>query len=294
LAVLALDGLSSGTRGRLTWIVSLLVIVGYLLKRRKPIYVGVGAVLLVLPLFVFLGGGFRSIYFTQLEGASRVEALSRLFESVRTGEIKDPESEEFVAALARRAQGPRNSISLYELYDTGQSAGFKPLSSALYVPVPRVFWPDKRPAGSIDETNYGAAIYLAVRITYGTPIQTMGPILASAHAYWEWGWLGVLVSGVITGLFWNVLLTLCERSARPLHLIVVLSFSAALLIDGFLTTLYPLYAFAGIFWLSVFPTLVAYFAILWVARITQGAKAFTGHLFGTKKVAFAHAHRKTT
>ena len=294
LAALALDGLSSGMRGRLTWIVSLVVIVGYLLNRKKVIYVSVGAVLLVLPLFVFLGGGFRSISYSELEGASRVEALSRLFEAVKTGEIKDPESESFVAALARRAQGPRNSIILHELYDTGQSAGFKPLFSAFFVPIPRVFWPTKRPPGSTDETSYGAAIYLAVRLTYGAPIYAMGPILSSAHAYWEWGWLGVVLSGVITGLFWNVLLTLCERSARPLHLIVVLSFSAALLIDGFLTALMPLYAIVTIFWSAVFPTLLLYLTILWVVRIIQRTRAFSGQLSGTKKVAFAPAHRKTT
>ena len=292
LAALALDGLSSGMRGRLTWIVSLLVIIGYLLNRKKIIYVGVGAVLLVLPLFVFLGGRFRMIYYSELEGASRVEVLSRLFESVKTGEIKDPEDMSFVASLADRAQGPRNSIILYELYDTGQGAGFKPLSSALYMPIPRVFWPDKRPAGSIDTTNTGAAVYLVRKIGYGAPIYNMGPILSSAHAYWEWGWLGVLLGGVITGLFWNVLLTLCERSARPLHLIVVLSFSAALLIDGFLTALMPLYAIVRAFWF-ILPTIMLYVTILWVARIIQRKRAFSRQLFGTKKGAFAPAHRKT-
>jgi len=291
LSALALQGLSSGVRGRLLWVLSLLVIMGYLLNRKKVIYVAVGVLVLVLPLSVFLVGGYRSIYYTELEGASRVKALSRLFEAVKTGEFKDPADVSFVASLADRAQGPRNSIILHELYDSGQSAGFKPLSSALYMPIPRVVWPDKRPAGSIDKTNYGSAIYLVRGIGYGAPIYTMGPILSSGHAYWEWGWLGVVMSGVITGLFWNFLLTFSDRSARPLLLVIVLSFSAALLIDGLLTALMPVYAIVRAFWLFVVPTMLLYFTVLWVDRIIQGRGVFTRHLLGTKKVAFAPGQR---
>jgi hypothetical protein len=294
LALLALQGLSSGVRGRLTWVVSLLVIIGYLMNRRKPIYVGVGILLLVLPLFTFLGGDFRVIYYSQLEGDSRVQALNRIVKSVETGESKDPESEGLVANLAERAQGPRNSIILHELYDTGQSAGFRPLISALYLPIPRVLWPDKRPAGSIDMTNFGSAVYLVRRIGYGAPIYNMGPVLSSAHAYWEWGWLGVLLSGFITGLFWNGLLTLCDGSARPLNLIVVLTFSAALLIDGFLTALNPLYAIVRSFWLGVVPTLLLYVTILLIVRIIEVKRAFSAQPLGAKKAGFARSHWKIT
>lgn len=256
LVFLALTSLSAGVRGRITWIASLLVVIGFIKGTRKPIYVGVLLIIGILPIFSFLSGEFREIYYTELKGASRVESLRSLMQAVRSGEAAD--SEELIVNLASRAQGPRNSAVLYWLQEEGLGAGYKPLLSSVYAPIPRFLWAEKGVGGSVDGTSYGAAIFLVRKIGYNAPFYNMGPILASAHAYWEGGWIWLLLAGLITGLFWSAVLGWVDRSGRAIDIIISLTFSASLLIDGLLTALVPLYALVLSFWTAVLPTFIAY------------------------------------
>jgi hypothetical protein len=127
------------------------------------------------------------------------------------------------------------------------------------MPIPGNVWPGKPIGGSVDNTNLGSAIYLVQRMKVGMGPQTMGPLLASAHAYWEGGWLWLMVAGYLTGLFWNLLLRWREEDRSPVNTIVVFCFMVALPIDGLLSMLNPVYTFILIFWNAVVPLAILKF-----------------------------------
>jgi hypothetical protein len=107
----------------------------------------------------------------------------------------------------------------------------------------------------MDETNYGSAMFLVQR-GKGSPLDQMGPFLASAHAYWEGGWIWVILAGFFTGILWKIILSWCDARGGLVGVIVAVSFAASLLTNGIPTCLQPLYAFFPIFWSKVLPVLV--------------------------------------
>jgi hypothetical protein len=265
LGLVALGGLAEGVRGRATWIVCILLAMSLIRRSWTPAITAACVLALVAPYSVFLAGPYRVI----LLGASRtrLEALTNLSEIVGEGGTDGDES--FVHNMARRAQGPRNSVVLTRLHDSGLGASYKPLLSALYTPIPRLLWPGKSPAGSTDGTNYGAAIFLVRRLGYGAPIFNMGPVLASSHAYWEGGWFWLVGCAVLTGAVWYYILWWCRRRLPDdFGTTLAITFSAALPIDGLFTMLSPLYALIALFWSAIVPVLL----IRWALRRVMAGK----------------------
>jgi hypothetical protein len=184
--------------------------------------------------------------------------LLRIFLEQREAMSSNPavHNVSFLDSFAQRAQGPRNSVVLYNLYEKGAGADLSIYTGAILFAVPRFFWPEKPISGSLDGNDESTAVYKVIDIGYNLPY--MGSILASAHAYWEGGWIAVILYGFITGLLWSGVFIFCRKLPEHLSWIIALSFAAALLIDGFLTALYPLYAYILIAWKYIMPTLVLY------------------------------------
>ena len=261
LAFISLVGLSVGIRGRIVVVALLLAVTGFVKKRKAPIYVGVALIGIMMPLFIFLGGPFRSIYYSQVDqGNSRVGLLRTLTEEVNNiikGEdVHQLSDRSFVNSFAERAQATRNSMVLYRLHEDGFGAGFRPLAASFVLPIPRVIWPGKGVAGSSNSSTYGAATYMVRRLGYGAPLYNMGPYLASAQAYWEGGWLWLIFSGFVTGLIWNVILRWYAKSGKAICIIIALIFVSGVLANGFLTAFQPLFEFVRLFWAAVFPTMM--------------------------------------
>jgi hypothetical protein len=262
LSLLVLSGLSEGVRGRSTWVVCMLLVMSVIRRSWKPAVVSACILAIVAPFSVFLAGPYRSILYQMHENTGRLEALDDLYQTA--GGNDGESSDETVAHnLARRAQGPRNSVVLMRLHDSGSGGSYKPILSALYTPIPRILWPDKPPAGSTTNTNYGSAIFLVRRLGYNAPLYNMGPILASGHAYWEGGWFWLVGCAILTGGIWYNILSWCRRKfPDDLGTTLAITFCAALPIDGLYTMLNPLYAMIALFWTAILPVLLIRWAFL--------------------------------
>jgi len=265
LLSLLLVGLTIGLRGRFMWVISLLVITGILNRQIKFVALGVAIGIVLVPLFAFFGGAYRSTAKDEfMTGPARREMFARVYEEGKSRVMSDLKQmgDEFLNALAFRAMGPRNSAVLYQQYDKGNGAGFTTYLGTIFFPLPKLVWPEKPLAGSTDGTLSSSAVYKVMELGHGDNYASyMGPILASAHAYWEGGWGWLVAAGFITGLLWNVIFNLCRRLPENMAAVVALTFTAALLIDGMLTMLAPLYALILAWW-PVLMVLVIYKGIL--------------------------------
>jgi hypothetical protein len=258
LLSLGVISLTTGIRGRIMWAISLLLIAGIFNRQKKIIAISLVIAILMLPIFAVLGN--LEIRGAKESGASQTEIITFLYETGKKNihdykELRDV----LLDSFAVRAQGLRNSVTLYQDYDH-DGGGFKTYSGALFAFVPRLLWPEKPMLGSLDHTEFESATYKVMEWGYGE-FGTMGPILASAHAYWEGGWIWLIVAGLITGLFWNFVFRYCSHLPDIFAAIIIFTFAAALLIDGLLTMLVPLYSIIIRCWLSLLPLLIIYKAI---------------------------------
>lgn len=251
------SSLIDGFRGGILLILGLLISFGLLSNRRRFVYALIIIVMLSIPLMPWVQQIMRYETATASKsGISRIEMLPNVFRMISEyirGDVILPTNRSFMESWVLRAQGARNSIVLYKLYDQDQSAGVHPLFGAMIMPIPRAIFPDKPVAGSTDSTNLGAAIFRVQQAKPYSSYQDMGPLTASAHAYWEGGLLWVVLSGFITGFFWSSILKWAEKSSSVRGIIIVFGFMAALPIDGFFSMLNPLYTYVRIIWTLIIP-----------------------------------------
>jgi hypothetical protein len=237
------------------WGISLLILGAIYNGRKKLIGISVVLALMMVPVFSVLGSA--DIRESSSSGASQVEVVKKLYELGKEN-VSDfgSLSDVFMYSFAWRAQGVRNSVTLYQDYEHG-GGGFNSYLSAIFVPVPRFLWPRKPMIGSQDHTEVGSAMYRVMDLAYGAPDQ-MGPMLASAHAYWEGGVLWLVCAGLITGLMWNLIFRVTVRLPLVMGTIFIFTFAAAQMVDGLLTMLIPLYTAINVCWLSILPVFLIY------------------------------------
>lgn len=259
LISLVVIGLTLGVRGRIIWAVSLLLIAGIFNGQKKFIAFSLIVAILLLPVFAALGD--RETRGIIESNSSRTEKLTLVYD-LGTQNLTDYQEllEGFLDSFAWRAQGLRNSVILFQDFESG-GGGFMTYLGTIFAPVPRVFWAEKPMLGSLDHTVNESAMYKVMLLGHGEP-GTMGPYLASAHAYWEGGWIWLVVAGLITGLFWNMIFYYCRQLPDSIAAIIILTFAAALLTDGLLTMLAPLHAYIIRCWLSLLPLFIIYKGIL--------------------------------
>lgn len=263
-------GLVQSLRGRITW--PIFAVLGFALisKGRKTISsTAAAALLLCVPVFGILGSEYfrtqmRAAFGGQSSGRVLRGVASELAQSGGTGYVFS-----LIDLMTERAQGPRNSAVLFQLHDQGEGAGLRPLFGALVFPIPRVFWRQKPIAGSIDATPYGAAIYIAEKLSYGAPYYTMGPVLASSHAYWEGGWFGVCIGGCLTGIIWSTIIRSCQHKTKVMGAIIAMIFMSSLLIDGMYSALVPIYSLIRVFWLSYLPIIALHSTLAAIGRFAS-------------------------
>ena len=255
LVSLLVLGVLTASRGRIMWVASLVLIMGFVNNNKKIIYISLISLILFLPLFSFLGN-FKSLAATSMiSGGNSLDLFKIIYEERNTvAEVSQNNS--FFYNFAERAQGPRNSIVLYDLYDQGDGAKASIYLGSIFFPAPRLVLPDKPIPGSFNEDENNSAVFKVMSIAHDVPY--MGPMLASSHAYWEGGYLAVFIYGILTAFLWLVAFLLGVKLPYNLFAIVVLSFSAALLIDGFLTMFSPIYAYILILWKWIIPTIFLY------------------------------------
>ena len=262
LSSLVIIGLTTGLRGRIAWVVSLLVLAGLYNQRKTVITICLIGSITLIPVFSLLGS--LQVRAATIGGASHREVFMLLYNESTNIVINYTEiTNDFLEAFADRAQGVRNSVMLYKDSESG-GGGFATYTGALVAFVPRSLWAEKPMLGSLGHSEGGMAMYKVKDWGYGTADAdggTMGPMLASAHAYWEGGAIWLVVAGLITGLFWNIIFRFCRHLPAISAAIIIFTFAAAHLIDGFLTMLVPLYSIIIRSWLSLLPLFLIYLTI---------------------------------
>jgi hypothetical protein len=291
LASVVVFGAMSGVRGRMTWALLAWLAVSGLLRHRKAMVMACLFMVALVPLFVVLSDAtFRFALHSKFGGQSQRQALPLLEEQVSSSlpkltllSIVDP--------LMERAMGPRDSIALFQFFDGGEGASYRPILSAIYLPIPRVLWTSKPPAGSADSTPYGGAMYRVMRYSYGAAQYVMGPFLASAHAYWEGGWPWLVLTGIGTGVIWRVILWWCSRQSLAFGALVAVLFAGAFLLDGFYTMLAPTFELIRALWLSVLPAI----CLRWIVTLFSGLRPVLNHRPARSQLsrspAYAARHR---
>jgi hypothetical protein len=107
----------------------------------------------------------------------------------------------FDATEFRLGAASRYSVGFVRMQQTGGEAGWNPIVNSLYAPIPRVFMPDKPAPTSRDGDQYSTGMYLIVgEIEHRTSF-SMTDFVTGCHAYWEFGWLGVLALSLVAGLY---------------------------------------------------------------------------------------------
>jgi hypothetical protein len=253
-------------------VISLVAIAAYYKSRKRLLVVAAVLVIAIAPMFSWLHSTMRYVSFAAPLGTSRWQLIPAVIDGIMHHDtvVNSAIGGNFMEAWAIRAEGPRNGTVLFRLHDQGDAASYKPILGALLLPIPRMFWPDKPAAGSTDSTNLGSAMY---RVEQGKPnasFYDMGPVLASAHSYWEGGWMWLCGAALISGFMWETLLSWAERARQTSIDIVVLAFSAALPIDGFFGGLNPVFAYVRVVWITLIPLSAA---ILLLHRLRTGGSA---------------------
>jgi hypothetical protein len=261
-----------GFRGGVVWVVSVIAIGGYYGDRKRLLLCAGALTLFVVPLFPWLHSTMRYASIGAPLGTSRIDMIPFLLRG-----ITDPntissgaDAVGFLESWAVRAEGARNSTALYALYDSGEAASYRPILGAAVLPVPRMWWAAKPVAGSTDATNLGAAIYRVQQSKPNSVFYEMGPILASAHAYWEGGWIWLVGAPLLSAWMWRWLFAWSQRARRRSVDIIVLTFTTALPIDGFFGGINPVFAYVRILWITLLPLGLA---VLAVRKFTQTRRA---------------------
>lgn len=246
----------AGVRGRIFWILSLVIFAAFFYRRYKYLLISIPFLVVMVPIFSVLGTA--ETRFNVLGNlTSPLELVSSLYSIADSSSLSTVDSLNLsLESFVFRAQGVRNSVVLYREHEVG-SGGFSIYIGALTAFIPSYLYPDKPILGSLSSSDDGFAMYRVIENGYGRGGE-MGPFLASAHAYWEGGWFWLVFCGLITGLFWKYVLLYSNRLPEITNAIVVFSFGASFLIDGFMTMLSPIYTFIYMFLRSVAPILFIY------------------------------------
>ena len=202
----------SGVRGLVIYPVLWLLFLNLTIKKSVKMYVVGGMLLIALGL---LHGPFMSLRVN--EGAVQTELVERMAGMGEKGERSLPDE-----VIWRFGELTRMSVGFKRMADDDQYAGFRPILSTLYAPMPRRFFPDKPWPGSIDDDKYGSGMYIIHRKILDT--YNMSEFSTGMHAYWEFGLAGVLVCSIIAGLYTSICLILSARFGLTGLALLVLSF----------------------------------------------------------------------
>jgi len=114
------------------------------------------------------------------------------------------------AAVWRFGEASRLSTAFLRMVDRGYSAGWSPIATALYAPLPRLFFPDKPEPGSVDGTRQTIGVHAIQGEIRGNPY-CMCEYFTGLHAYWELGPLGLVLFSALAGVYIRTLASTLRR-----------------------------------------------------------------------------------
>ena len=159
-----------------------------------------GGVLLVL-IAPLMGSGYRDVLMrSDATGLGPIQRIALLYQMRSTQEEKNPITDIWHAAGFRLCDALL-STGLVKATLRGEPAGLKPLASSLCAPIPRALWPNKPAPGSSDGTSEGLATFVVWKELTGQSWGLCGPFTTSSHSFWELHIIGVILFGILSGLF---------------------------------------------------------------------------------------------
>jgi hypothetical protein len=190
-------GIVVGSRGQIITI-SIWLIFLYLFINKKN-YIIYLAVLGLAVLFVAHSVMTTIRTDSDAKDRSFIDKLSNVVESSLKNES---DTNGFINALEFRfGISSRMSVGFLRLNEIGRGAGFQPIESAFYAPIPRRFFPNKPELGSDDGTLSGLGMFRINQVVAGGESTNMSEFFTGLHAYWELGIFGVMFLSAISGLF---------------------------------------------------------------------------------------------
>jgi hypothetical protein len=260
--------LALGLRGGV-FIMSILVLfISYIKTNKINFRFVIPAVVLLIPVFSFLGGSFRenitSGFLVEAEMFERLKIIAtRMFNSEKN---INKEEKSFSESIYSRLEATRNSVSLIEAYDNGFGVGFKPLLSSVTALVPQQVTGVKKYAASSTDNAFGTAMYFVREKTYG--FTDMGPFLTSGHEYWEGGPFYLVFSAFLVGMIWRKVTSWCvSRGNDTMSLIILISLLDAH--HGEMSVLSPLALVVRLFYFQILPVFILLHFISYVDRYNK-------------------------
>jgi len=194
-------GLASGARAQIVGPALWLMFLYLFVSRKKIILIGAIAGIIIV---FFLHSVIIEVRLK--EGFSDKSAFEKIGAFVAGKKAGAGQDDLLKSMEFRFGEASRVSVAFLRLYNNGMAAGLKPIQTALWVPLPRKFFPDKPQPGSVDGTRKGMGMHVVQGYMRFNP-KVMSDFLTGVHAYWELGLFGVVVFSIISGVF----VTLCAK-----------------------------------------------------------------------------------
>jgi hypothetical protein len=167
---------------------------------------------LVLPAFVLLVPLFIFSEYVKETLGSATYAGADLSQKVATLRSQEASTSDPIGSTAfRLGCASRYAVGFTRMWETGRGAFWNPIANTIYAPLPRRFFPSKPWPTSLNGDQYSAGMYLCVAEFSAFTNYTMTEFLTGSHAYWEFGWPGVVGLSLAGGIVLGIIAVLLSR-----------------------------------------------------------------------------------
>jgi len=184
-----------GTRGALVYSIVFIayMILNFVRTRKAYILLATG-ILAFFAMYFIMGGLPNMVTSTGERGGFSIEMTDG---SKKRGERSVIEEIEW-----RFGASSRWSTKFIDMYDRGDGAGINPIRNSFLGFLPRTISPNKPIPSTLDgDDYYSQGMFLIYSEVFGADSASMVEFSTGGHAYWEFGWLGVVVLGTISGMY---------------------------------------------------------------------------------------------
>jgi hypothetical protein len=196
----------SGTRNTAIWPLLWLMLVLAIYRTRLLRVAAPPSIIVIVAILAFPDN------YASLRRAKFADSISSRIDLFQRGDPRNSSSPmgdiEFRLGCASRY-----SVAFVRMWDSGRGAHWNPIVNSLYAPLPRRFFPDKPWPTSRDGDQYSAGMYLILTELSEFENYSMTEFLSGPHAYWEFGWIGVIVLSAMTAAYSKLVLAIGRRIA---------------------------------------------------------------------------------
>ncbi|EKO3813569.1 hypothetical protein NTH32_000294 [Vibrio harveyi] len=186
---------SYGTRGALVYTFILLIFLSFFILKNKKVNKVIVFSFISLALSFFLLGGLTGISYTvNEEGQAEI--------GVGLNERKLNEQNPFQKIEDRFGAPTRIGSAFIDMYERGEGANGAPIINSALAVLPRVLNPEKPIPNTLNGDDlYSQGMYLIFREVYGYNTFQMVEFPTGGHFYWQFGYLGVVLLSLISGMY---------------------------------------------------------------------------------------------